>query len=237
MDTKICLHCGFDKPLSEYGKGGKKSPLGKLPRCKLCQKDYRNNYYANHKKRIRELQNEAWKQPLKKLKSKEYSLKNADKLREYRLSRYNSNKEKILKLKKDWYDNNREKAIATVVKCHNKRKEVDPLYKLKHALRLKIIVEFRRSFNRKKPQKTNEILGASYNDVKIHLENQFRDGMNWDNRGFKGWHIDHIIPLSSAKTEEELMPLFHYTNLQPLWAKDNLKKRAKILPEYLDKAP
>jgi hypothetical protein len=51
--------------------------------------------------------------------------------------------------------------------------------------------------------------------------------MNWSNR--KEWHIDHIIPLSSAKTEEELLKLFHYTNLQPLWANDNIKKSNKIL--------
>ena len=50
--------------------------------------------------------------------------------------------------------------------------------------------------------------------------------MNWENRNL--WHVDHIIPLSSAKTEEELVKLCHYTNLQPLWAEDNLKKSNKI---------
>lgn len=53
--------------------------------------------------------------------------------------------------------------------------------------------------------------------------------MNWDNRGLYGWHIDHIIPLSSAKTEEEVYKLCHYTNLQPLWAKENLSKGNKII--------
>ena len=50
--------------------------------------------------------------------------------------------------------------------------------------------------------------------------------MNWNNQG--EWHIDHIIPLASASTEEELLKLCHYRNLQPLWAKDNLEKQAKI---------
>jgi hypothetical protein len=59
------------------------------------------------------------------------------------------------------------------------------------------------------------------------FQTKFIDGMNWDNRG--EWHIDHIIPLSSAKSEEELRKLCHYTNLQPLWEKDNLKKSNKIL--------
>ena len=53
--------------------------------------------------------------------------------------------------------------------------------------------------------------------------------MAWENYGYYGWHIDHIIPLSSAKTEEELYKLSHFTNLQPMGASDNRKKGAKIL--------
>ena len=50
--------------------------------------------------------------------------------------------------------------------------------------------------------------------------------MNWSNYGL--WHIDHIIPLSSAKKQEDLYKLCHYTNTQPLWAEDNLKKGSKL---------
>ena len=60
-----------------------------------------------------------------------------------------------------------------------------------------------------------------------HLEKQFAIGMSWENRS--EWHIDHIIPLSSAKTEDEVYKLCHYTNLQPLWAEDNLKKSNKFI--------
>ena len=52
--------------------------------------------------------------------------------------------------------------------------------------------------------------------------------MTWENRGLKGWHLDHIIPLSSAKNEEELRELCHYTNIQPLWWDDNLRKGSSI---------
>ena len=55
--------------------------------------------------------------------------------------------------------------------------------------------------------------------------------MSWETHSLYGWHIDHIIPLSSAKTEEEIYQLCHYTNLQPLWAEDNLKKGDKL--DYL----
>jgi hypothetical protein len=77
--------------------------------------------------------------------------------------------------------------------------------------------------------KTTEFLGCNVLELKNHLEFQFKEGMSWNNHGLFGWHIDHIKPLSSAKTEKELYILCHYTNLQPLWAKDNLSKGNKIL--------
>lgn len=74
---------------------------------------------------------------------------------------------------------------------------------------------------------TFELVGCSPQELKIHLEQKFIYGMSWDNQG--EWHIDHIIPLSSAETEEELYKLCHFTNLQPMWALDNIKKGSKIL--------
>jgi hypothetical protein len=79
-----------------------------------------------------------------------------------------------------------------------------------------------------KSSKTFDMVGCLSTELKEYLEKQFKEGMSWDNYGIYGWHIDHIIPLSSAKTEEELIKLCHYTNLQPLWAKDNLSKGSKI---------
>ena len=71
-----------------------------------------------------------------------------------------------------------------------------------------------------------QVVGINYNDFKKYLESKFFDGMSWENRG--EWHIDHIIPLSAAKTEQELISLCHYSNLQPLWGEDNIKKGNKI---------
>jgi hypothetical protein len=81
--------------------------------------------------------------------------------------------------------------------------------------------------SKSKRNKTFDIVGCSPYDLKEHLEKQFVSGMTWENRS--EWHIDHIIPLSSAKTEDELYRLCHYTNLQPLWAEENLKKSNKII--------
>jgi hypothetical protein len=85
-----------------------------------------------------------------------------------------------------------------------------------------------KSINIIKNNSTLDIIGCTPQFLKEYIENQFTDGMSWELMG-KYIHIDHIIPLSSAKTEEELYKLCHYSNLQPLWAEDNLKKGNKIL--------
>lgn len=80
----------------------------------------------------------------------------------------------------------------------------------------------------KKTTKTAELLGCDWLTFKIHIESKFQEGMAWENHSFMGWHIDHIIPLDTAKTPEEVAILSHYTNLQPLWSKDNWDKGTKI---------
>ena len=75
--------------------------------------------------------------------------------------------------------------------------------------------------------RTFDLVGCSPQELKIYLEQKFINDMSWENQG--KWHIDHIIPLSSAKTEEELYKLCHFTNLQPMWANDNIKKGSKII--------
>jgi hypothetical protein len=84
----------------------------------------------------------------------------------------------------------------------------------------------------KKHQKedvTFKIIGCTPNELKQYIESLFLEGMSWDNYGPFGWHIDHIIPLSSANTIDEIYKLCHYSNLQPLWSIDNLRKGSRIL--------
>jgi hypothetical protein len=73
------------------------------------------------------------------------------------------------------------------------------------------------------------LVGCSLEELQSHLENKFLPGMSWENHGKKGWHIDHIRPLSSfdLTKEEDQKSALHYTNLQPLWWKDNLIKGNK----------
>ena len=76
-------------------------------------------------------------------------------------------------------------------------------------------------------------IGCTVEELKRHLQSKFKSGMTWENREF--WHLDHIVPLSSfdLSSPEELKKACHYTNLQPLWAKDNLRKGDKIDNNYL----
>jgi hypothetical protein len=90
----------------------------------------------------------------------------------------------------------------------------------------------RNSFKRGGFGKTSqacEILGADWEVVKKYFESKFKEGMTWENQGL--WHIDHILPISTATCEEDVIRLNHYTNLQPLWADDNIKKSNQITSE------
>jgi len=132
------------------------------------------------------------------------------------------NNEKIRLKKKKYDDENKEK----------RNKYIKNKYKTDILFRLKINLSSRlRKYallnNITKKNNTFDIIGCSPEFLKEYLEKQFIDGMSWDTRS--EWHIDHIVPLSSANTEEEIYKLCHYTNLQPLWAEDNLKKGSKML--------
>lgn len=135
-------------------------------------------------------------------KAKEYYKKHSEKIQEYR-------------------KNNRDKMREYV----RNRFKTDPLFKLSIKLRNRLNDFIKNNGKKFGKRKTQKYLGCSIEELKIYLEKQFQPGMNWESHG--KWHIDHIIPLSSAKTEEDLYKLCHYSNLQPLWAVDNLKKGAK----------
>jgi len=141
-----------------------------------------------------------------------------------RKKRYQKNTEKELLRNKNYYINNRDIIIK------------QKLNKLKSDLNLRIlsnlrsrICQFVKSKKIHKDNQTRNILGIDLEGFKKYLEIKFQPNMTWDNYG--EWHIDHTIPLNSANSEEELYKLCHYTNLQPLWAKDNLSKGCKILSE------
>jgi hypothetical protein len=223
MEKKICSKCKEEKELCDFGvcnsnKDGLKST------CKVCRKIEGKIYRENNAgKREETIKNWYNKNP------------------EYNRNYYINNTELINKQNKKWYENNKEKHrendrirkeknIESVREYHNNlikhQRKADPLKKLIFNVRSRVYNILKNKIITKS-NKTFDIVGCSPEFLKEHLEKQFTKGMSWDNQG--KWHIDHKIPLSSAKTEEEIYKLCHYSNLQPLWAEDNLKKGCKIL--------
>lgn len=170
-------------------------------------------------------------------KHKEYLLENKEKIKLYRKENYKNNKEKF----KEYQQNNKEKQKGYLEKHYNLNKEKkkeyareylksrcasDPLFKLKKLIRENISQSLKRNKFHKNT-KTQNILGCSFIEFKQYLEKQFENWMSWDNQGLYngelnyGWDIDHIIPISSAKTEEEAIKLSHFSNFQPLCSKVN----------------
>jgi len=125
------------------------------------------------------------------------------------------------KTKYNWFQKNKKKIQ---LKKYNKLK-TDPNFKMKHFLGNRI----RKVLGGwiKKSKKTQELIGCTIEQLWIHLESKFQKGMTKENYGL--WHVDHVRPCASFDlTDPKQQAIcFHYTNLQPLWAIDNLKKGAK----------
>lgn len=101
----------------------------------------------------------------------------------------------------------------------------DPIRGLAHTARVLTAGALKRH-GYGKDTKTAVLLGCSFEFFRAHLERQFLPGMTWENRSL--WHIDHIVPVASAKTEDEVKSLCHFTNLRPIWARDNQSKKDKL---------
>ena len=158
--------------------------------------------------------------------TRELRAKNPEKSRIESQRAYYKDVNKSHKYQKEWRMRNLEKRQKQQREYNGNKRITDPIFLAKSRFRgrLRKMLE-RKKFTRK--SRTAQIIGCSWEDLRKHIESQFVDGMTWENRNL--WHIDHIIPMASAKTIEELEKLCHYTNLQPLWAKDNMSKGAKLV--------
>jgi hypothetical protein len=198
---KICTKCGKAKDILNFGENaGRKD--GRQEVCKECksltEKLYRasnpgqsseksKNYYLLHRDSIMD-------------RVKQYSIDNADSIRQKNKEYFQLNKERW-----NQYGKNRAK--------------IDPVYRMKVQMRKLLI----KALNGQSKSKTTEqIIGCTYTELKDHIESQFEAWMTWENKGLYngdfnyGWDVDHIVPLASAKSPEDILYLNHYTNLRPL---------------------
>lgn len=164
-----------------------------------------------------------------------YFLQSTEKSKKQKQNHYIQNKEKYLQAAKNRYQENKEtlvkKACAyqknnlkKIIKQRKKRTELDEVYAIKERVRA-LIKESLRKMNYTKKSKTFQILGCTPKEFKKHIEKQFLNGMSWENRS--SWHLDHIVPISVAKNEQEVIKLNDFTNLRPIWAKENISKSNK----------
>ncbi len=256
MRNKQCATCGGKKPIEDYYKD-KTHADGLASRCKQCmqyanhvqymknrdarlkkQKEYaderrddirgcsRQYYQQNCEKLIQDNLDYKKKNPEKvKRWGKAYGKRHRDRIRQHYKEYYRKNREKVTNKNRQWQIVNIEKWREYQNDYGKKRRE-----KLEYRLIASIRSRIHRALMQAvKSKSTMEIIGCTVEQLKQHLESQFLPGMSWDNYG--EWHIDHILPCSAFELQnsEEQEICFHYTNLQPLWAKDNISKGKKIL--------
>jgi len=231
---RVCSKCKEEKELSDFTKRTS-SKDGLSSSCKKCNSVYKKLYLQNNGEKIKKYK-EKNKDKLKEY-SKNYRENNKNKIHEYQKEYRENNKEKTRERSKkyvlenkekisDYRLKNKKKYIEYNIKWIKKKIKEDPFYKFKYRLRSLIIKSFKRGQNNfTKHNKTEEILGCDSKEFVAYISSKFTEGMSVHNHG--EWHLDHIIPISSAKTEEDIIKLNHYTNFQPLWAKDNFKKGNK----------
>jgi hypothetical protein len=184
--------------------------------CKVCQEELPATFEYFHKQKYgkfgcRTICKQCISSTTDKIARKKY-------YNEY----YQKNRNKVIQRQLEYIKNNRDK----VNKRHNDKYHSDIHYKIKHNLKRRMNNAIKGCF---KDCSTIKLLGCDLDTIKKHLESKFSKGMNWGNYG--EWHIDHVIPCASfdLTDPEEQRKCFHYTNLQPLWAEDNLRKSDKIL--------
>ncbi len=228
---KTCNLCKEEKELERFKKD-KRRPDGRGSSCKDCMKIKGLEYYYRTKDDRKETISENRRKShllnkeTENIKSKEYKENNRDKIKDYNSKYYVENIEKSREISKKYYYDNIDERRAYSKKYINDKLKSDDLFRLKFYVRGMIKKHFNRG-GYSKTSKTQEILGCSFEDFKLYLESKFEDWMTWENRGLfngelnYGWDIDHKIPISSAKTEEEVLLLNHYTNLQPLCSYTN----------------
>jgi len=232
---RICEHCG------KYFIPTAPNKIYCSKKCyKICKqilgKIWHNKDFQENKQKYLDYQRkrrEENKETIAK-QQKEYGKKNKVKLSEQHKNYYIKNKNKLVEKAKIYAEEHKEE-IAKYQKnyrlTHTKelseyrknKRNTNIEYKLKEYLRKRLWKVLQ---GNSKSDHTEKLFGCTASFLKMWLELQFQDGMTWDNWSYKGWHVDHIRPCSSfdLKLSDNQQACCHYTNLQPLWAIDNLRK-------------
>jgi hypothetical protein len=195
---KRCTKCDCHKDISLFNKN-KSRLTGISDYCKECNSKQNKLYNKSHRQHLYKT-SILWRR------------RNSDKVLKYRNKCQKSEKYKLWRSKH--LKNRRRTDSGFNIRCNLSRR----------------IRQCLKSTNTRKSNPTLTLLGCSIKELRLHLEKQFKHGMTWKNYGVFGWHIDHILPVSSFDLTKELeqKKCFHYSNLQPLWMLENIKKSNKL---------
>jgi len=219
MNTKHCSTCGLEKAITDFYWSNKNRGT-RIAQCKTCKKKYENQHYIinadviKQKQKSRYAANKIYYQQ-RYIKNRSYLLKQG---KEYR----KNNPNKISYMRKQWRIKNPTYTADWIAK----KKTDSPMFRLNSNIRCLIYISVK---GNKNGQHWELLVGYTLKQLKVHLEALFQPGMSWDNYG--RWHIDHIIPMSLWQFEKpedrEFKQCWALCNLQPLWAKENLRKYNK----------
>ena len=186
---------------------------------------------------------EYWTKEQKAIYQKEWRKNHVIKIRAYQIEYRKKfpNYQKAYKIKnpdyfKNWRKKNpnylndfRKKNPSYFNDYFREKRKTDVQFRIGQNLRLRL----RDALKGKSGKGCITYLGCTLSELKMYLEGQFKDGMSWDNYGLKTWHIDHKTPLAfyNLTDEVQLRLACHYSNLQPMWAKENISKGKKLIYE------
>ena len=180
----------------------------KAPRKKYYYPIVRKRYYENIKN------------------NEEFKIKNSEQYKKWRTE----NRDKVSEKNKNWREKNKEEHLKRKREAYNNRIQEDPLFTMHEKIRGLIKGSFKRGKAEwKKNSKTQIILGCSIEEFIKMILDKCPEGVGIKDFGQFGYHLDHIIPISIATSEEEIIKLNHYSNFQPLWWENNLSKSNKII--------
>lgn len=224
MDMKECSKCLIEKDLTLFNKDLRRKDRHCIY-CRDCTKAKSLKWRLENPERSSFLK-KRWvdKVDANKMRREKYR-NNLDHFRKQKRLDYLKHKETRKESVRNYYYKNKESIMKKMNEYVINRYNRDLDFKLRMVCRNRIFY----AIKGKKSKKTEDLLGCTISFLKKYLQDKFIDGMSWDNYG--EWHIDHIKPLSKfdLTNEYELKTAFNYTNLQPLWAMDNLKKADKYV--------
>ena len=204
-ENKICTKCNEVKPITEFYLRGDRDTYRSA--CKQCCGISGKLYNLKNKNR-----------------HKEYWIRNKERLQKQKSLYWQKRKEYFAEKHKQWCKDNKEvlkKLTANYRRIPKNKTNRNFSNSVRKALK-----------GNKNGRCWESIIGYNLQDLMKHLESKFQEGMTWENYGYRGWHIDHIIPCYlwqyNSYNDKEFKQCWSLCNLQPLWAKDNMRKNNKV---------